>query len=115
MIYFLCFMLILIGLYGVAVRRNTVKLIISLLIVEYGIHLFLVLIGYRSGGSPPIAEPGVNADTWMQSSVDPLPQALVLTSIVIGLGVVALMVALAIRLYDRYGTYNVDKIRKLKG
>ena len=115
MIYALCFALILIGLYGVLVRRNIVKIIISLLVIEYGIHLFLVLQAYRPGGVPPIAEPGVEPAVWMQHSVDPLPQALVLTSIVIGLGVLALMVALSIRLHERYGTFDISKIKRLKG
>ena len=115
MIYSLCFVLILVGLYGVLVRRNTVKIIISLLVMEYGIHLFLVLQGYRSNGMPPIVEPGTERTTWMQQTVDPLPQALVLTSIVIGLGVLALMVSLSIRLRERYGTFDISKIRRLKG
>lgn len=115
MIYALCSSLILIGLYGVLVRRNIVKIIISLLVIEYGIHLFLVLQSYRPGGVPPIAEPGAEPAVWMKHSVDPLPQALVLTSIVIGLGVLALMVALSIRLHERYGTFDISKIRKLKG
>jgi multicomponent Na+:H+ antiporter subunit C len=51
----------------------------------------------------------------MQHSVDPIPQALVLTSIVISLGILALMVSLAIRLYEKYGTFDITKIRKLKG
>ena len=115
MIYSLCFLLILIGLYGVLVRRNTVKIIISLLVIEYGIHLFLVLQGYRLEGVPPIVEPGMEPAEWMKQSVDPLPQALVLTSLVIGLGVMALMVSLSIRLYERYGTFNIGKMRRLKG
>lgn len=115
MIYSLCFVLILIGLYGVLVQRNTVKIIISLLVMEYGIHLFLVLLAYRPEGVPPIVEPGVERAAWMQQSVDPLPHALVLTSLVIGLGVLALMVALSIRLYERYGTFDVSKMRRLKG
>ena len=115
MIYSLCFALILIGLYGVLSQRHTVKIIISLLVMEYGIHLFLVLIGYRDNGVAPIIEQGFDRTTWMQQSVDPLPQALVLTSIVIGLGVVALMVSLSIRLYERYGTFDISRIRRLNG
>jgi multisubunit Na+/H+ antiporter MnhC subunit len=114
-IYALCFVLILVGLYGVLVRRNIVKIIISLLVIEYGIHLFLVLQGYRPGGVPPIVEAGAQGDEWMRQSVDPLPQALVLTSIVIGLGVLSLMIALSIRLYERYGTLDISSIRRLKG
>jgi multicomponent Na+:H+ antiporter subunit C len=47
--------------------------------------------------------------------VDPLPQALVLTSIVIELGVTALLAALAIRLFQKYRTYDITKIRRLSG
>jgi len=46
--------------------------------------------------------------------VDPVPQALVLTAIVIGLGVTAVALALVIRLYDHHKTLNINKIRKLK-
>ena len=115
MIYSLCLLLIMVGLYGVVVNRNTLKIVISILIVEHGVHLLLVLIGYRSGGSPPIMDPGIASTTFAASAVDPLPQALVLTSIVIGLGVLALMVALCIRLYERYGTFDVTVMTRLRG
>ena len=115
MIYSLCFLLILIGVYGVLTRQNIIKIVISLLVIEYGIHLFLVLQGYRTGGVPPIVDSGIVKQDWLQQSVDPLPQALVLTSIVIGLGVLALMVALSIRIQERYGTLDIRKIKKLKG
>lgn len=115
MIYVLSFALILIGLYGVLTRHNIMKIVISLLVMEYGIHLFLVLLGYRTGGVPPIVDSGTKKEVWLQQSVDPLPQALVLTSIVIGLGVLALMVALSMRLHQRYGTFDIRKIRKLRG
>jgi multicomponent Na+:H+ antiporter subunit C len=115
MIYSLCLALILVGVYGVVVSRNTLKIVVSLLIVEHGVHLLLILIGYRRGGSPPIMDPGVDVETFVAGAVDPLPQALVLTSIVIGLGVLALMVALCIRLYARYGTFDVTEMRKLRG
>jgi multisubunit Na+/H+ antiporter MnhC subunit len=114
-IYSLTFVLVLIGLYGVLTRQNIVKIVISLLVMEYGIHLFLVVQGYRTGGVPPIVDSGIDKEVWLQQSVDPLPQALVLTSIVIGLGVLALMVALSIRLHERYGTFDIRKIKKLKG
>lgn len=115
MIYSLCLLLILVGVYGVVVSRNTLKIVISLLIVEHGVHLLLILIGHRSSGSPPIMDPGMSLETFVNSAVDPLPQALVLTSIVIGLGVLALMVALCIRLYARYGTFDVTEMRRLRG
>lgn len=115
MIYLLSFALVLIGLYGVLTRKNIMKIAISLLVMEYGIHLFVVLIGYRAGGVPPIVDASTDQMLWIRQSVDPLPQALVLTSIVIGLGVLALIVALSNRLHQRYGTYDISKIKRLKG
>ena len=115
MIYSLCLLLILVGVYGVVVSRNTLKIVISLLIVEHGVHLLLILIGHRSGGHPPIMESGVSTEIFLRTAVDPLPQALVLTSIVIGLGVLALMVALCMRLYERYRTFDVTEMRRLRG
>jgi multicomponent Na+:H+ antiporter subunit C len=47
--------------------------------------------------------------------VDPVPQALVLTAIVIGLATTALMLALAMRIYEKYRTFDITEIRRLKG
>jgi len=47
--------------------------------------------------------------------VDPLPQAVVLTTIVIGLAVTVLAVGLAVRIYEKYGTFDITKIRRLRG
>ncbi|MCW8927000.1 MAG: sodium:proton antiporter [Xanthomonadales bacterium] len=115
MIYSLCLLLILIGLYGVIVSRQTLKIVVSLLIMNHGVHLMLLLVGYRKNGSPPIVDPGTTIADFAAGAVDPLPQAMVLTSIVIGLGVLALMVALCVRLYERYGTFDVTEIRRLRG
>ena len=115
MIYPLCLMLILIGLYGAATKKNTVKIILGLIIMEYGINLFLVLLGYRRNGIAPIVDKTTDLSTFSTIAVDPLPQALVLTAIVIGLVIVALMVAISIRLYEKYGTFDITKMRRLKG
>ena len=115
MIYSLCLLLILIGLYGVVVSRQTLKIVVSLLIMNHGVHLLLLLVGYRQGGTPPIIEQGIVITEFANTAVDPLPQALVLTSIVIGLGVLALMVAVCVRLFERYGTFDVTEIRRLRG
>ncbi|MBL7069017.1 MAG: NADH-quinone oxidoreductase subunit K [Candidatus Omnitrophica bacterium] len=111
MIYFLCMVLFAIGLYGVLRKRNLIKIIIGLIIIEYATHLLFILVGYRKGGRSPILAP----DQEILKIVDPLPQALILTAIVIGLAVTALIVAIAMRVYDRYGTFDITKIRRLKG
>jgi len=107
----LAILLFLIGLYGVLVKRNLIKIIIGLMIMEYAINLFFALVGYRQGGIAPIFTEGMADGVF----VDPLPQALVLTAIVIGLGTTALLVSLAVRIYEKYDTLDVRKIRKLRG
>lgn len=110
-IYLLCLVLFCVGLYGVLRKRNLVKMIIGLGIIEYSMNLFFVLLGYRFQGRAPIDAQDQN----ILNMVDPLPQALVLTSIVIGLGVTALVISIAIRIYDKYGTFDITKIKRLKG
>ena len=111
-LYILAVLLFLIGLYGIIVKRNLIKIVISLMIMEYAINLFFALIGYREGGVAPIHTEGLGD---MTVFVDPLPQALVLTAIVIGLGTTALLVSFAVRIYEKYDTFDVRKIRKLRG
>ena len=104
-----------VGLYAITCKKNLIKIIVGIIIMEYAVNLFLILTGYRAGGEAPILVEGADQAAFLSSSVDPVPQALILTSIVIGLGVVALMVALAVRIYERYGTFDVSEIRRLKG
>lgn len=110
-VFILAILLFLIGLYGILVKRNLIKIIISLMIMEYAVNLFFGLVGYREGGTAPIVSEGLSN----QMFVDPLPQALVLTAIVIGLGTTALLVSIAVRIYEKYDTLDVRKIRKLRG
>ena len=79
--------------------------------MEYAANLFFVLAGYRKGGRSPIFA----NDQAIGNMVDPLPQAVVLTAIVIGLSLTLLLVAVAIRIYEQYGTFDITKINKLKG
>lgn len=110
-LYLLCLILFCIGLYGVLRKRNLIKIIIGLGIIEYSMNLFFVLLGYRMHGRAPIAA----SDQTITKMVDPIPQALVLTSIVIGLGITALVISIAIRIYEKYGTFDITKIKRLKG
>ncbi len=110
-LYFLCLVLFCIGLYCILRKRNLIKIIIGIAIAEYAVNLFFILIGYKMYGRAPIHA----QDQTIVNMVDPLPQALVLTAIVIGLAVTALIAAIAMRLYEKYGTFDITKIRKLKG
>lgn len=109
--YILCLVLFCIGLYCVLRKRNIIKIVIGLGIIEYAVNLFLVLVGYRMYGRAPV----LAKDQIVSNIVDPLPQALVLTAIVINLAVTALIVAIAIRIYEKYGTFDITKIKRLRG
>ena len=108
--YILTAFLFLVGVFGIFTQRNIIKIIISVSIVESAANMFLVLVGYRSGGIAPVITGRYSPEEFALLSVDPFPQVMVLTSIVIGLSVIALMVAIALRLYHVYGTYDIDKI-----
>jgi len=116
--YALCFLLFMIGLYCAVTKKNMVKIVIGIMIMEYAVNLFLIMLGFRSGGIAPIVDKG-HLETGMEqiinSSVDPLPQALVLTAIVISLGSLALMISICIRTYEKYGTFDITEIRRLRG
>ncbi|MBN1576285.1 MAG: cation:proton antiporter subunit C [Chitinispirillaceae bacterium] len=111
MTYFLCMIIFAVGLYAVVAKRNMIKIIIGIMVMEYALNMLFVLFGYRQGGRSPILERFQE----IKNIVDPLPQALILTAIVIGLATTALMVALAVRIYEKYGTFDITKIRKLRG
>jgi multicomponent Na+:H+ antiporter subunit C len=110
-VYLACTTLIGIGLYCIVTKKNLIKIVIGFGIMEYAVNMFFCLLGYRRDAvAPVITELGGS-----KSFVDPIPQALVLTAIVIGLGVTAVMVSLCIRIYEKYGTFDITEIRRLKG
>lgn len=110
--------LILIGVYGVLTKKNLIKILLSLSIVDSGVNLLFISLGYVMNGTAPIFSKaimeGTNEVLKTAPMVDPVPQALVLTAIVIGLGVTAVGLALVIRLYRHHNTINIDEIRNLK-
>jgi len=109
--YMLCLTLFCVGLYCILRKRNIIKIIVGIIIAEYAVNLFFVLVAYRMNGRAPILAP----DADISNMVDPLPHALVLTAIVIGLASTALLVALAMRIYEKYKTFNITKIKELRG
>ena len=110
-VYMLCLVLFLIGLFCVLRKRNIIKIIIGIGIMEYAANLFFILIGYRKEGRSPIYA----HDQVIKNMVDPLPQAVVLISIVLGLALMLLLVAISIRIYEKYETFDITKINRLKG
>lgn len=106
------FGLIFIGFLIMLVKHNLIKVILGLSILETGVNLFLVSIGYINNGTAPVFS---NAGIESKNMVDPVPQALALTAIVIGVAVLALALSLAIRLYQHYGTLDLRQIREQRG
>jgi multicomponent Na+:H+ antiporter subunit C len=105
------FALIAIGLAIIFLKKNLIMMMIGLNVADAGVNLLLVNTGYIKGGTAPIF---TEAITQTGAMTDPIPQALVLTSIVIGFGVTALALTLIVKLYKNTGTLDVSKIRGLK-
>ncbi|MCT4686412.1 sodium:proton antiporter [Vallitalea sp.] len=98
-----------IGMYGLLARRNIIKTIISMGIIQSGIILFFLTINYTTNSIPPIGE---NIE---KVTSDPLPQALMITAVVIGISITAVSLTMFITLYHRYGTTNWYKATKKRG
>ena len=107
------FLLILIGLWGILTRKNIMKMILGFSLLDTGVHIVMVSIGYIKGRTAPILDDGnMNAVT---AVVDPIPSALVLTAIVIGVAITALMLSYAVQLYKTKGSLSIDDYEELKG
>lgn len=108
------FLLILIGLYGALSHHDIMRIIVAFTVSNTGVNLVLVAVGYISGRSAPIIDDSLPAAEAAQRMIDPLPQALVLTAIVIGVGITALMLAYAYKIYLVKGTLDISRIKELK-
>ncbi|MBN2380422.1 NADH-quinone oxidoreductase subunit K [candidate division WOR-3 bacterium] len=111
--------LILIGLYAIITKRNMIKVAVGFALMEYAVNFLFAIIGFHKVPGmkiiPPILMEVKTTANVLSSYSDPVPQALVLTSIVIGLGVTAFMLSLALRIYNRIGSFDLDEIKRLKG
>lgn len=108
------FVLILIGFYGALTNRNILRMIVAFTVASTGVNLVMVAVGYIHGRTAPILNEAVPVAEAAQRIIDPVPQALVLTAIVIGVGVTALMLAYAYKLYESKGTLDISKFTELK-
>ncbi len=102
------------GLYAAGIymllRRSLVKLLIGLALLGHAANLLIfTAAGLTRGQAPVIAAP---ATTIVHPFADPLPQALILTAIVISFGVTAFALALAYRTYQTVGTDDLDQMRR---
>ena len=101
--------LLVIGLGGMLLSRHAYRVLLALVIAEAGANLMLIIAGYRWDAVAPI----LSGDMAPVAMVDPVPQAMVLTAIVIGVGVQALALTMIIRIKRTYGTLDMVQIKKL--
>jgi multicomponent Na+:H+ antiporter subunit C len=89
--------------------KSLLRIIIGTALLSHGAHLLILTVSGLKGGDAPLY--GEHAESY----VDPLPQALILTAIVISFGVTAFFLVLAYRAYQELGTDNVDQMRGTEG
>jgi multicomponent Na+:H+ antiporter subunit C len=102
--YWLLFALMMIGLYVVISHGNLIKKLIGLTLFQVGVFLFYISLGKVEGGSAPIVTDGV------ETYSHPLPHVLILTAIVVGVATLAVGLALAVRIFEAYGTVEEEEV-----
>ena len=108
------FLLILSGLWAMFVHKDIIRMIIGFSIIDTGIHMVMVALGYITGGTAPIFDDVVKVTDASVNIVDPVPSALVLTAIVIGLGVTAIMLSYAVQIYKVKNSLSIDDCAEQK-
>uniref|UniRef100_A0A7C1E915 Na+/H+ antiporter subunit C n=1 Tax=Fervidicoccus fontis TaxID=683846 RepID=A0A7C1E915_9CREN len=103
-----------ISLYGVIFKPHLTKKIISITIFSDSINLLAIFIGYKLYSIPPELKGMSNINEVLNRTVDPFPQALVLTAIVIGLAVTLFLIFISLQLFRLHGTLDLRKIKELR-
>ena len=101
----------LVGIYGAIVSRNLIHLALCLTVTQSSTYILLLAIGYKKHAGAPIFK-GTKLGS---AAVDPVVQALTLTDIVVGVSVIALILALALNGFDQSKTVDPDELPELKG
>ena len=99
-----------IGLTNLLLQRNMIKKIIGLNIMDTAVYLFLAAKGYVAGRAAPIVQIAQDGIPIAGSYVNPIPAGLVLTGIVVSVSVTAFALSLTLRLYEAYGTLDIDEV-----
>lgn len=106
--YLTAMLLFLIGFHTMLTHSNLIKKIIGMNIMETSVFLFFISIGYVRDGNAPLL------DDKAATYVNPLPSALILTGIVVGVSLTAFALAMVVKLYGYYGTIDADEIMRLR-
>lgn len=113
--YWAVICLLIIGLYAMIAKKNLVKKIIGMNIFQTAIILFYVSIGAKRGATLPIIVHGHGESAHAVHAADyinPLPHVLMLTAIVVSVATLGVALALAMKIYARYGTLEENEIQK---
>lgn len=97
-----------IGMYGLCARRNIIKTIISLAIMQAALILFFISINADKNELAPIGK----SFSDISKVADPLPQALMITAVVIGVAVTATSLTMFVSLYHKYNSTNWNRVKK---
>lgn len=104
--YAVSLLLFLMGLYTVAVKPNLVKKLMGLNVLETSVFLFIVSIGMVDSGQAPV----LGGETLHQAVVNPIPQALILTGIVVAVSTTAVALSLCLKIHQKYDSLDAREI-----
>lgn len=111
--------LLCLGLYTVLTRRNLIKIVMGLSLIESSSYLLLISMAYRRGSTAPVLlnpPHGETPSALAKGNVaDPVLQNFCLTAIVIGIAVTAVFLAVAVRVSQHYRSLDADRMRELRG
>lgn len=111
--YWIYIVLMMIGFYAIIVKRNLVKKVIGLNIMQTAIILFFISVGAKSKATIPIIEHTHGTETHAVHAVhyiNPLPHVLMLTAIVVAVATLGVALSLVVRLHEQYNTLEEDDI-----
>ena len=108
-----------IGLYAVLTRRNLIKMVMGLSMMEASTYLFMISLAYRAGSTAPVLldpQPGkTQADLVHGNVADPVLQNFCLTAVVIGVAVTAVFLSVVVRIAQHYRSMDAAKVREMRG
>lgn len=110
-LYWMCFLVLTVGLYGMLTKKNYVKKVIALTIFQAAIILFFVIAAYKEGAGVPVLDKKIGSEA-VEQYMNPLPHTLMLTAIVVGVATVGMALALLVRVHRGFGTLDEDALRK---
>jgi len=96
------------GMFGLIISKNVIKSVASLVLMEMAVIVFILGLGYRAGILPPI---GRGLEENIYAVADPLPQALMITAIIIGLAVTAIDFTMIIHLVRKHKSVDWGELK----